>query len=226
MIRVFDDYESLSKNAASIIYNKGKEYIKTKHEFTLALAGGNTPKRTYQILADISKDDDVFWRNTKLYWTDERYVPHESPYSNYKMARDVMIEAVPILPDNVFPIPTQRQDVQQAADEYSAIFPDNIDVIILGMGTDGHIASIFPNGQAVKETEKRFTYDYAPVEPKLRITATIPTIKSANEIFVLVSGTSKRKALKQVFDESGEIEQIPARAVKSALWLVDKDAIE
>ncbi len=225
MIQTFDNYEELSHKAASIIYQKGCEHIKNKGSFLLALAGGNTPKRTYQILADITKNNNEFWNNTQLYWTDERYVPHEHEWSNYKMAKQSLIDLIPIPAKNVHPIPTKYTQPIESADEYAKIFPENIDIIILGMGTDGHIASIFPNSQAVKETEKRFTYDYAPSEPKLRITATLPTIKSAKEIFILVSGTSKRNAIKQVFDKSSSITEIPACALKeTATWLVDRDA--
>lgn len=223
-MEIFDDYESLSENAAELIYERGLEIVERKGEFLLALAGGNTPRLAYQLLAEMSREDVRFWEKTKLYWTDERYVLPDSDKSNYKMARDSLINAVPIPSNNVYPIPTGYDDVNRAASEYEMIFPERMDVVLLGMGADGHIASIFPKGRAVKEKDRRFTYDYAPVEPKLRITATIPVIRAADKIFILVSGNSKREALKRVFADTGSIEETPARAVKDANWLVDRAA--
>ncbi len=224
MIEIFESYDKLSRKAAEWIYDKGKEYIAERDEFLLALAGGGTPRQAYRILAEISKDDKEFWEKVRVYWTDERYVPHSSEASNYRSARKTLLDFVPIPPANIHPIPTDYEDANESANEYSEIFPACADVIMLGMGQDGHIASIFPYGNAVCETKKRFTIDYAPVEPRLRITATFGTIRSANEIIVLVAGESKRQALKKVFDETGSIEEIPARAVKDALWFTDESA--
>ncbi len=222
-VNMFGNYEIMSKHIASLIYDKGKEIIKGKGVFLFSVAGGKSPIGLYRELAKIARNDKKFWENTKIYWTDERYVPYENEFSNFKMVKETLLSNVPVKEDNIHPIPTHYKDPYQSADVYAEIFPQYIDIMLLGMGTDGHIASIFPNGRAISEKEKRFTVDFAPAEPKVRITATLPTLKSANKIIMVVAGKGKTKLLDKIFKATGPLEELPARAVRDAIWFVSSD---
>lgn len=226
MIRVFPDYDALSRAAAEYIVTAGKAAVAKHGRFDIALSGGKTPELTYQTIAARYLHELRLWEDTHVFWTDERCVPRDSPQSNYRLARTAFLDQVPIPPGQVHPMFEEGRDPQEMADYYEAEFPLAADLLLLGVGPDGHTASIFPNSPAITETKRRILVVEAPVEPRRRLTITPRVIANAMEVLVLVSGPDKAPALPQVFSETGSPDQVPARLVRRALWFVDRPAAE
>jgi len=224
MIRVFPDFESLSEAAAEYILSVGRAAAKVRGRFDLVLAGGRTPRRAYEILAERTRDDPAFWRKTHVFWSDERCVGPEHPDSNCRMATCVLRERVEIPEANVHRICAEGPGRAAVAAAYGRIFPATPDLVLLGMGADGHIASLFPGSPALDEHGKRFTISEAPAEPKERITMTPRALAAARNVLVLVSGVEKASALARVFSEEGDVRRTPARLVRGAAWFLDKAA--
>jgi len=224
MLCEFPDYESLCQAAARNILLIGQRCVAEHGQFELVLAGGETPGRVYAILAERSRENRKLWEYTHVYWGDERCVPPDHEQSNYYMARQAMLDTLRIPASQIHRIPAEDPNSHEAAAIYEAIFPQEPDVLLLGMGAEGHTASLFPGSAALKETRRRFVAVEAPVEPRRRITMTPPAIASAREILVLVSGADKAGALRRVLSTAGDFHQTPARLVRNAVWFVDQDA--
>jgi 6-phosphogluconolactonase len=224
MIRIFADYESLSAAAAEFIRSVGESAVRSRGRFDLVLSGGGTPRRAYEILAERTRDDRAFWRKTRVFWSDERCVAPDHPDSNYLMAKRTLLDRVRIPAANVHRLPAEKADREATAERYGSIFPEAPDLLLLGMGADGHVASLFPGSPALDEREKRFTVSRAPAEPKERITMTPPVIAGARKVLVLVSGAQKASVLPRVFAEEGDVSRTPARLVREADWFLDEDA--
>jgi 6-phosphogluconolactonase len=224
MLCEFPDYEALSQAAARNILLIGQRCVAECGQFELVLAGGKTPSRAYAILAQGSKENRKLWENTHVFWGDERCVSPDHEESNYHVARLAMLDSLRIPPNQIHRIPADDPNIHEAAAIYEAVFPQEPDVLLLGMGAEGHTASLFPGSPALDETRRRFVAVEVPVEPRRRITMTPPAIASAREILVLVSGADKADALKRVLTTAGDFHKTPARLVRDAVWFVDQDA--
>lgn len=224
MIRIFPDYEALSRAAAEHVVRVGREALMQRGMFHLALSGGSTPGGAYGILAEELRADPRLRRATHFYWGDERCVPAEHPQSNYAMARGCLLDRLEILPGQVHPIQADDPDPQGAAERYAASFPARVDLLLLGMGEDGHTASLFPGSRGLAKGNPRFVFVEAPVEPRGRITITPSGIAAARGVLVLVCGANKAEALRRVFAPEGDVQQSPARLVREARWFVDRGA--
>jgi 6-phosphogluconolactonase len=226
MIRIFQDLEALSQAAAEYIVTVGKRCIGKRGKFDLVLSGGKTPEGTYQILSSRYLRERHLWEKTHVYWSDERCVPRDHLQSNYHLARMQLLDLVPIPSGHVHPMYDGSEDPCEAAEAYEAKFPLSADLLMLGMGADGHTASLFPHSAALGETKRRILCVEAPVEPRLRLTVTPRVIANAIEVLVLVSGEEKALTLKKVFSQIGDVQETPARLVRRALWFVEKLAAE
>jgi len=224
MISTFSDHETLSQAAARQILMMGQRCLVERQRYDLVLAGGKTPNRTYEILAATGCANRNLWENTHIYWGDERCVAPDHAESNYHSARVHLLDTLEIAPDHVHRIPADDPNLHQAAERYGNVFPLQPDLLLLGIGDDGHTASLFPGSPALAETARRFVVAQVPVEPRLRITITPPAIAQARTILVLASGSNKADALRRVFANESNIHETPARLVRDALWLVDRDA--
>jgi 6-phosphogluconolactonase len=224
MIRIFPDYEALSRAAAEHTVRVGREAIAQRGLFHLALSGGSTPRGAYGILAEKLGAGPPLRRATHFYWGDERCVPAEHPQSNYAMARACLLDRVQVLPEQVHRIHADDPDPQGAAERYAAGFPAQADLLLLGIGEDGHTASLFPGSGGLARGNARFAFVEAPVEPRGRITITPAGIAAARHVLVLVSGAGKAEALRRVFAPQGDVQQTPARLVRGATWFVDRRA--
>ena len=159
-VEEFPDLEALSAAAAEIIVNLARESLQARGRFSVALAGGNTPKRTYQLLVERYRDE-IDWSRWQVIFGDERFVPSDDKRSNYRMAREALLAAAPIPADHVHPIPTDTPTVGDAADAYERTLrhvlaagdtqPSAIDLVLLGVGPDGHTASLFPGSPVLAE---------------------------------------------------------------------------
>jgi 6-phosphogluconolactonase len=216
---VWEDREALSHAAAAELAQVAANAVEARGRFDLALAGGSTPRRLYEILASEYRER-IDWSRTHLFWGDERYVPDSDPLSNCRMARKALIDPLGIAPGNVHPMPTSFADPEQAARAYEQTlrshFGDGVpqfDLVLLGMGPEGHTASIFP-GSAALEEEKRWVMPVrVAAEPPLRLTLTLAVLNAAREVFFLVSGPDKGTIVRKILSLSPE-EVVPYPAAR------------
>lgn len=190
---------------------------------SLALAGGSTPRPVYERLAD----EAVPWDAVEVYFGDERCVPPEDPASNYRMARETLLDRIPFPASRVHRIACESGDPDAAADRYAALLPDPLDVLVLGIGEDGHTASLFPGGRALEETDRRVAPGRAPEgqgAPRQRVTVTPPVIRSARRIVVLAEGSRKAAAVHRALEEPWNPAGCPAQLARSGTWILDRAA--
>ncbi len=228
--RLYSDKEALSRAAAEAVAAFARSCIAERGRFTVALAGGSTPRRLYEILAE-DYGDTLPWDAVHVFWGDERHVPHVDPKSNYRMAREALLDRVAIPPAHIHPIPT-GEDPDSDAGAYAravdaALAGDHgrFDLILLGLGDDGHTASLFPGSPALDETARTAVAAPAPVDPRQRITLTFPAINRARQVFFLVAGADKGPALACVRGERSAVVTCPAARVKmmdgAPVWFLD-----
>lgn len=226
IIRVFPDTLSLAVAAAEEVVRAGREYVASRGRFDLVLSGGRTPEAAYAVLARRMAGELSLWGRTHLWWGDERRRPPDDPASNFHLARRSLLDAIPVRPAGIHRIRADSPDPERAADDYAREFPAAPSLMLLGMGADGHTASLFPRSPALEERDRLFVPAQAPVAPKGRITATPRAIESAERLMVLVSGAAKAEGLARVFGESGSVTDTPARLARRATWFADRAAAE
>lgn len=201
-LQTFPSLESLSEAVATEIVRLATESIAERGKFKLVLSGGETPKTLYHLLATKYREA-IDWQHIHLYWGDERYVPHDDPSSNYWMARETLTDHVPIPEENVHPIETTFDNPEVAAKAYAAIVNTEMpfDLILLGLGDDGHTASLFPGPEFDPNDERLVIVTDSPKPPATRISLTIRAINASQNVFFLVSGRNKRDALENVLND-------------------------
>ena len=234
MIRLYADHESLSRAAAELFTTETRAALKTNGRASVALSGGGTPRRTYELLAHPPYRNQVTWEKIHIFWGDERCVPPDDPKSNERMARETLLEHVPIPPEQIHPIRCEQSPVK-AAEQYEKILRSHFgscgarfDLVLLGLGENGHTASLFP-GTAVLNEEKLWSADVFVAEQSLhRVTLTAPAINMASKVAFLVSGTPKASVLKEVLEGPSDPQRLPAQLIKPVdgqlIWLVDDEA--
>jgi 6-phosphogluconolactonase len=240
-VRIVENVEKLSWEAAEEFVRQAREAVRTRGVFSVALAGGSTPKAFYGLLG--SQKGAPFrarlpWDTTHLFWGDERHVPPDHPDSNYRMASEAMLSRVPVPPKNVHRIQAENPDAGKAADGYaeelrqvfrleSGQFP-RFDLILLGMGADGHTASLFPGTDAVREQKRLVVAPWVEKFRAHRITFTPPVLNNAASVTFLVSGEEKAETLRAVLHDEYQPDRLPAQVVRPThgrlLWLVDRAA--
>lgn len=234
MIRVCPDLEALSLAAAGLFAAEARKAVQARGRFIVALAGGNTPQRTYELLAQEPFQEQMPWQKTHVFWGDERCVPADDPRNNALMARQALLDHVPVPSDQVHPMVCDRSP-NDAADEYEALLRDffadgrsRFDLVLLGLGENGHTASLFPGTSALDEQQRWVANVYVPEEGLHRLTLTPAALNQAALVIFLVSGYAKAPILRNVLEDALGPEGIPARFIKPAhgelLWLVDRDA--
>ena len=221
---VLANERELAEAAAAAILATGRGALLARGRFDVLLSGGNTPQKTYEVLARTGRAERELWAATHFYWSDERCVPPSHPASNYRLAQTFLLDPLEVPPGQVHRIRAELVPSETAAAEYERICPPRPDLVLLGLGADGHTASLFPGSPALLERERRFLAVRAPVSPALRVTITPAGLASARRTLLLVSGAGKRAALADVFSPEGSVERIPARLVRDADWFVDRAA--
>jgi 6-phosphogluconolactonase len=229
-VRVFADVDELSLCAAEAAVRTINESVRSNGSFSIALSGGDTPRTLYRLLSTRFRDQ-IPWKKVHVFWGDERYVSLADPQSNYRMARETLLDAVPCPAENVHPMPTELPDPEVAAREYektlrsyfSTDWP-HFDLVLLGLGEEGHTASLFPGSPALKETQRWVVAVKAPAEPPQRLTLTLPALTGAANIYFLVAGSNKAQALHHVLTGSPDPKNYPASCIRRAngtviLWL-------
>ncbi|MDE0142666.1 MAG: 6-phosphogluconolactonase [Caldilineaceae bacterium] len=220
--------------AAGMIAAASMISIEQRGVFSVALAGGSTPGPVYDLLAE---DSDIDWKRCRVFWSDERCVPPEHAESNYRMARERLLDRLPEPPEVVSRIRGELPP-DQAAYAYEQSIRENVpadgtgtprfDLILLGMGDDGHTASLFPGSSALDETDRLVAADYVSKFNAHRLTFTYPLINAGRHVLILVSGASKAVTLKAVLEGPHRPVALPVQGVQPAAgqfrWLVDADA--
>jgi 6-phosphogluconolactonase len=219
--------EDLARTAAELFMAKSNEAVAQRGFATIALSGGSTPKRLYQLLADPNEPfrDQVPWSKIRFFWTDERHVPPDHPESNYRMTNETMLAHVPVTSDNVHRVLSENPNAAEAAEQYEEVMPSRFDLILLGLGTDGHSASIFPESEVVNEKKRLVAAVWVETLKSYRITMTLPLINNAASIVFLVSGAEKAGIVTEVLEGP---ERYPAQEVKpingELIWMLDREA--
>ena len=228
--------EDLSVRGAERIAVLAKEAVRVNGRFTLSLAGGSTPEALYRLLSSEEYSRKIPWDKVHLFWGDERCVPSDHSDSNYRMVRETLLSVIDIPPENVHRIKGELGEAGAADYEKILRMSFNMDapafpcfdLILLGMGADGHTASLFPGTSVLSEEKIWVRNVYVENLKSMRITLTPPVINSAAEILILVSGEGKAPALKEVlegpFDPGRYPAQLLSRAKGNVTWLVDEAA--
>lgn len=234
-VHVFPDLQALSAAAAEALAAVAREAVSEQGRFTLALAGGSTPRGLYEALATGYRDSFA-WSALHVFWGDERFVSPDEPASNQRMAREALLSRVPVPPSQVHPFPTALPDARAAAAAYETelrlVFTGDwprFDLILLGLGDDGHTASLFPGSPAIAESQRWVTLGEAPTQPRTRLTLTLPVLNHAARVWFLVSGASKREALRRALSRAEPLAACPAAGVQPTdgelVWWVDQAAV-
>lgn len=206
--------------------------IQKRGKFFVALSGGSTPKAIYKELAASEESKKIDWNKVFLFWSDERCVPPNSPESNYQMAMDAGFNHLPVPKQNIFRMPAE-EEIQQAALEYEKtikeIVPNGIfDFVMLGVGEDGHTASLFPFTHALHTTDRLVVGNYVPAKDTWRMTFTFECINSAKHIAVYALGKGKAEIVDAILTGNYNPDVLPAQKIgqlsHQALWILDQDA--
>lgn len=234
-LRVFRDLEEMSRAAACLFVEQAERAIHRRGRFLVVLSGGQTPTRLFQRLAADYRAR-VDWRNTHIFWSDERCVPPEDEESNYGQAWRLLLRHVDIPQENIHRI---RVDLgpAEASKDYAltlrrfAAPPSewpHFDLVLLGLGDDGHTASLFPASPLEEGVPVLPITAHYQERPAQRVTLTPAAINSARTVIFLVAGASKAEALARALDETSDPRQVPARRIQplngELIWLVDKGA--
>lgn len=234
MIRTYPDLEALSRAAAELFTRKVREAVEEQRRFSVALSGGGTPRRTYELLAQSVFAESVFWDKVHVFWGDERCVPPDDPRSNERMAREALLDHLPVPQTQIHPIRCHKSP-PQAARQYEATLqnffkgrPPRFDLIFLGLGENGHTASLFPDTPVLDEKNRWVSEVYVTDQEIYRVTLTVPLINQAATVVFLVSGHAKASVLHAVLTGPQNPLSLPAQLIKpesgDLIWLVDEVA--
>jgi 6-phosphogluconolactonase len=237
-INLFNDTEALSQAAAEMVIATAQQAIRTRGRFAIALAGGSTPLRLYQLLADKPYHEQVPWPRVEFFWGDERTVPPDHPDSNFRMANEALLHKLVIPACNLHRMQGERADPHAAARDYEADLRRAFglssaevpvfDLILLGMGPDGHTASLFPRTAALNETTRWVVANHVPQKDTWRLTLSKPVINQAAKVLFLVAGADKAAVLAEVLDGPPDPERLPSQSIQPVggelHWFVTADA--
>ncbi len=238
-IKQFADAEQVSRAAAEAFIGFAREAATKDGRFTVALSGGSTPRRLYEFLAESPFNTQVTWETLEFFWGDERAVPPGHADSNYRMANDVLIRKLAIADSRIHRMPAEREDLEHAAWDYQVEIarafgvdpdgePPQFDLVLLGMGTDGHTASLFPYTEAIREETRWVVSSYVPKLDSYRLTLTARILNNAAHVMFLVAGADKATPLEEVLEGPFDPERLPSQLIQPRLgdvtWLVDNSA--
>lgn len=237
-VEIASDVETLARRSVELFVREAQKAIKAKNAFYVAISGGHTPRRFLELLGEVPKAKSLSWNKIQLFWVDERYVPPESQSSNYKLAADTFLGKVDIPQENIHRIPTEHSDIKVAARCYEQSIRKvfglkenhvpEFDLIVLGMGVEGHTGSLFSNSYAPFDADNLTSVVYVLDDKLNRITLTHPVLCAASHLAVLVSGKEKADILKEVLTSEPDEVRYPIHVLWPVLdkvtWLVDSDA--
>jgi 6-phosphogluconolactonase len=222
--------------ASTTVAQALKSALAQRGRASIALSGGNTPRGAY---ARLAKEAGIDWPKVDILWVDERAVPPTDDRSNYRWAKAALLDAVPAAQAHAARMEAERPDLEQAARDYESVLRARVpsgdlgvpsfDVVVLGVGDDGHTASLFPGDPTVDITDRLVVAVPAAPAREARLTITVPVIQHARTVLVLALGEAKRNALRRVWDASGDVHTTPARIIRGCtgriVWIVDALAV-
>ena len=230
-LRVYSDARELSEAAAQLLVEEARRRVDESGRFAVALAGGSTPKMTYEILArEYGGPEDLNWGRVHAFFGDERSVPPDHEDSNYFMAQEALLSRVPV--GSVHRMRGEIKPREAAAlyeKELEEFFsgPPGLDLVLLGMGEDGHTASLFPRTPALDARDRWAVENPVEKLSTVRVTLTVPTINAARTVVFLIAGEGKAEALKEILEDDADPHDYPAKLIKPAdepLWMLDHAA--
>jgi 6-phosphogluconolactonase len=234
MVRIFNTKEEITSQAANIFIAAAQNAIEKQGRFVVALTGGSSPVALYTLLATAPYKNKIDWEKVFVFWGDERWVPLDDALSNAKMADDTLLSHVSITKNNIFPMYKEGVSAEAYALEYEESIKSitgedgQFDLILLGMGDDGHTASLFPGQAVLQEQDKWVAAYYLESQTMFRITLTAALINRAKQIVVLTFGENKAQALNEVLYGAYDPEKYPTQLIKpldgELLFLTDKAA--
>lgn len=234
MLKVFKTHQELFETAAQLIISTAQKAIETKGQFSIALTGGSSPVGLYQLLASPDYANQIDWSKVYVFWGDERWVPLDDDRSNTKMSFETLLNHVAIPRENIFPMYKDDVTPEQYAHEYEQLLRKTIgndgviDLILLGMGDDGHTASLFPGTAVLSEQSKWVDAYFLEPQEMYRITLTAPLLNNADKIVVITFGEKKATALHEVLYGTYNPEQYPSQLLKpkhgELIFLTDEAA--
>lgn len=232
-VAIYPDLDTISEQAARYVVQVANQAIVTHGRFMVALSGGNTPKKLFSLLSSDSYLSQIDWTLAEIFWVDERCVPPDDPESSYHMARETLLRAVPIPATQVHRMPADRPDRDAASLAYTLemqrVFGTNgipaFDLVQLGMGPEGHTASLFPHQPSLHETTRLVMPVSVPKPPPDRLTVTPPLLNAAHNVLFLATGADKVDALRAVIEGPFNPDEYPAQIVRppggEVTWMVD-----
>lgn len=235
-IAIYPDIDVLSHEAAQYIVRIATASVKSHGRFTIALSGGTTPRKLYGLLGSEPYRSQIDWTLVHIFWSDERCVPPDSEESNYHLAHEVLLSKISIPAVQVHRMPADMPDRNAASQEYTnemrRVFGTdgipNFDLIQLGMGPEGHTASLFPHQAALHEQQRLVVPVSVPKPPPDRLTFTPPLLNAARNVLFLVTGSDKADALHAVLEDPYNPDEYPAQIVRppngEVTWMVDTAA--
>jgi len=238
-LRVFPDSVALTRAAAELFAAEARAAIDARGRFSVALSGGSTPRALYGLLAtDAALRASIDWLRVHLFWGDERHVSPEHPQSNYRMVREVLLDPVAIPPQNIHRIAGERADADEAASAYQMELEQFfglaqgdlpcLDLVLLGLGSDAHTASLFPSAARTLERRELVVAHFVESANAFRISLTAPALSAARTIVFIVSGSDKAQAVHQVLDGERDPRRYPAQLIEPGggklIWLLDRSA--
>ena len=240
-VRHVADKEAVSRVAAEEFHRLATAAIAARGRFSVALSGGSTPKRLYEILAGPPWRETIDWGRVEIFFGDERSVPPDHPDSNYRMAREAMLDSLQLAPTRVHRMEAERPNLDAAALAYEATLArvfglraadasalPAFDLVFLGMGPDGHTASLFPHTAALHETKRWCVPNWVPQQDTNRMTLTVPVLNQAANVIFLVAGDDKAEPLSEVLEGPSDPERLPSQRIRPGtgklLFLVDPAA--
>lgn len=234
MLKILPSTEEIFKEAAELFVTAANEAIDQKGYFTVALTGGTSPEGLYRLLSEAPYKSQIDWSKVLVFWGDERWVPLDNELSNARMSQESLLKNVPVLPSHVFPMFEEGVEPEDFAVSYNALLKEKVgesgamDLILLGMGGDGHTASLFPGTAVLDEKEKWVAAYYLEAQQMYRVTLTAPFLNKAKKIIVLTFGDAKAEALKEVLKGEYNPSVYPSQLLNPAegelLFLVDEKA--
>lgn len=223
-IIIVDERDSYSQFVAEWIAKRIGKIIGRQGHCSVGLAGGSTPVPVYRELAESDHSEHIDWQKLSFYFGDERCVSPDHKDSNYRMANETLLSKIPVNHEQVFRIRGEAATPEQAAADYAELLPTALDVLLLGMGEDGHTASLFPGSSALEELQKKVVPAVAPVSPSQRITITPPVISRARTVVVLAAGEKKAEILARALLNTYDPRVIPVQLARLGTWIVDAPA--
>ena len=232
-ITVYPDRAALMAGAADILVAAASQAIAERGRWTWALSGGSTPEGVYALLGTAPRRDRLDWSKAYVFWGDERCVPPSDPQSNYGMARRALLDHVPIPAANIYRIRGELAP-ETAAQLYGRAIQDcfglerrqwpQFDTMLLGLGADGHTASLFPGSDILERHESLVAETWAASMGQYRVSLTLPTINAARDKVFLVAGADKASVVREIVQATGRVAEYPAARIEGARWLLDAAA--